>query len=458
LTARGRRFLSVHRSAGKKFPPTGSSSNSKRGPIKLQQTDELSRLLVQYPAALQRHLEKLTLQQRIEIHRHLLRQHQPPATATAASATTGAATVAEPSRHDLYLVAVNTAIPFVGFGIMDNSILIIAGDAIDTTLGVALGISTMCAAAIGNIISDVAGVLLGTFVEDFTQKYLSVPSPVLSDAQRKLRSVRYASQFGCAVGLVIGCIIGMFPLAFMDSNHKHHQHQVKRQRRHSADIDTMCQEVVVQAGNLVHAEQTFLYILCDPPKREGEASAVVANPEGKYLHAKYTSSISATMDLQHRRCEQQPSFIPLGQGGTINRTLLTREVCNVGNDGSDNDQEQQGPPIKNMICVPVLDGNDRTIGVLQVINKKNGNSDDDEEDDKKAVNHHHNRDHGFTAVDVQILKAMSSHIAVSLQRIMTLEETTEDGAPSQGGGGDEEEKMRLRDTIRILKDSGLVAS
>lgn len=39
---------------------------------------------------------------------------------------------------------------------MDNAILIIAGEAIDENLGVILGISTMCAAAVGNIISDVA--------------------------------------------------------------------------------------------------------------------------------------------------------------------------------------------------------------------------------------------------------------------------------------------------------------
>lgn len=45
--------------------------------------------------------------------------------------------------------------------------MILAGDMIDTSLGVTLGISTMCAAAIGNIVSDVAGVVLGTVVEDF---------------------------------------------------------------------------------------------------------------------------------------------------------------------------------------------------------------------------------------------------------------------------------------------------
>jgi len=54
--------------------------------------------------------------------------------------------------------------------------MILAGDMIDTSLGVALGISTMCAAAIGNIVSDVAGVMLGAVVEDFCARYLDLPT------------------------------------------------------------------------------------------------------------------------------------------------------------------------------------------------------------------------------------------------------------------------------------------
>jgi Transmembrane protein 65/GAF domain len=459
---------------------------------------------VQHPAALQRYLEKLTVQQRSEIHRHLLRQQQqqaPPAaattcmaaettTATAATANAAVAVAPEPSLHDLRLVAINTAIPFVGFGIMENSILIIAGDAIDTTLGVALGISTMCAAAIGNIISDVAGVLLGTFVEDFTQKYLAVPSPVLSDAQRKLRSVRYASQFGCAVGLVIGCIIGMFPLAFMDHsssnnpNNKNsgqpHDDKIRRRRRRQQandDIDTMCQEVVVQAGRLLRAEQTFLYILCDPPNEQENPSissgvAVVANPKGKYLHAKYSSCASSGMDFQQQ--QQLPPYIPLEQGGIVSQTARTREVCNIYHEiaikaeveeQQQQQQQQQQTPhpqptsaVKSTLCVPVLDGNDCTMGVLQVINQKAN----DDNDDKATANHQHRASAGFTNGDVQILKALSSHITVSLQRMTKTSETTStENATSPGCCDDddnEEEKMRLRDTIRILKDSGLVAS
>jgi tRNA-specific adenosine deaminase 1 len=39
----------------------------------------------------------------------------------------------------LGLVAVSTAIPAVGFGFVDNFLMIIAGDYIDVTIGVTLG-------------------------------------------------------------------------------------------------------------------------------------------------------------------------------------------------------------------------------------------------------------------------------------------------------------------------------
>jgi Transmembrane protein 65 len=51
------------------------------------------------------------------------------------------------------------------FGTCDNAILILAGEYIDLTLGVTMGISTMAAAALGNLVSDVAGVGLGGVVE-----------------------------------------------------------------------------------------------------------------------------------------------------------------------------------------------------------------------------------------------------------------------------------------------------
>ena len=104
--------------------------------------------------------------------------------------------VEEPSFRTLRWVYFTTGLPFVGFGFMDNAILIIAGDAIDTSLGVALGISTLCAAAIGNIISDLAGIGASAYIENFCATVLKLPVPKLNSAQRQLRSVRMAKKDG----------------------------------------------------------------------------------------------------------------------------------------------------------------------------------------------------------------------------------------------------------------------
>jgi len=134
--------------------------------------------------------------------------------------------VERPSNHDLKLIVLNQVIPFIGFGLMDNGILIIAGDAIDIHLGVLLGISTLCSAALGNIISNITGIILGGFLEELCMR-IGIPVPNLTVEQRKLRIVRACHQFGIIIGLTIGCLIGMFPLMFIDhDNHMQHRNEV----------------------------------------------------------------------------------------------------------------------------------------------------------------------------------------------------------------------------------------
>ena len=53
----------------------------------------------------------------------------------------------------------------VGFGFVDNLVMIMAGDAIDHHIGMALGLTTLAAAGLGNAVSDAAGVYLGGYIE-----------------------------------------------------------------------------------------------------------------------------------------------------------------------------------------------------------------------------------------------------------------------------------------------------
>ena len=72
------------------------------------------------------------------------------ATATATATTVKIATVL-PTTEQLRIVAFRSAIPMIGFGIMDNVVMITAGEAIDSTFGVYFGFSTMVAAGKSNI-------------------------------------------------------------------------------------------------------------------------------------------------------------------------------------------------------------------------------------------------------------------------------------------------------------------
>ncbi|KAJ8395274.1 hypothetical protein AAFF_G00034760 [Aldrovandia affinis] len=122
--------------------------------------------------------------------------------------------MAPPNAAQLRYVLLHNAIPFVGFGFLDNAIMIAAGTQIELTLGVIFGISTMAAAAMGNLVSDLAGLGLAGYVEALACR-LGMQIPDLSPKQADMWQTRVTSHSGKAIGVTIGCILGMFPLFFI---------------------------------------------------------------------------------------------------------------------------------------------------------------------------------------------------------------------------------------------------
>ena len=74
----------------------------------------------------------------------------------------------------------------------------------------------MAAAALGNTLSDVFGVGSAWYVEASARR-LGMNPPNLTVDQLDSRSARIASNAGRALGVAIGCVLGMFPLLFIDS-------------------------------------------------------------------------------------------------------------------------------------------------------------------------------------------------------------------------------------------------
>ncbi|XP_061572411.1 transmembrane protein 65-like [Cololabis saira] len=127
--------------------------------------------------------------------------------------------IAPPTKAQLRYVLLHNAIPFVGFGFLDNCIMIVAGTHIELSIGVILGISTMAAAALGNLVSDLAGLGLAGYVEALASR-LGMRIPDLSPKQADMWQTRVSCHSGKAIGVGIGCILGMFPLFFFKDDEK----------------------------------------------------------------------------------------------------------------------------------------------------------------------------------------------------------------------------------------------
>lgn len=118
-----------------------------------------------------------------------------------------------PSKRQLLLLSVNSGLPYIGFGFLDNFIMIIAGEHIDLSLGLAFGLSTMAAAGLGNTISDVAGISVGKYIEGALDK-LGLPDAKLSKEQLTSSVVQWVKFISSVIGITFGCLLGMLPLLF----------------------------------------------------------------------------------------------------------------------------------------------------------------------------------------------------------------------------------------------------
>lgn len=128
-----------------------------------------------------------------------------------------------PSKQQLIYTFIRQLPPFIGFGFVDNSLMVISGEAIDGYLGFYFGISTMAAAALGNAFSNGLGMMLHGVIERCANS-LGLPDPQLTIHQMKDGSTQLSKTVGSMVGIITGCLLGMCPLLFMDAKSSHAAH------------------------------------------------------------------------------------------------------------------------------------------------------------------------------------------------------------------------------------------
>ena len=118
------------------------------------------------------------------------------------------------SPQQLRALAIQTIIPFIGFGMTDNALMILSGDLIDSTICVLFGFSTLAAAALGNAMSNSLGMVLHGTIERFAGA-IGLPDPRLTVGQRHAQTVKNVKMGSGILGVMIGCVLGMFPLLFI---------------------------------------------------------------------------------------------------------------------------------------------------------------------------------------------------------------------------------------------------
>ena len=250
----------------------------------------------------------------------------------------------------LRMVALQASIPFVGFGFMDNFVMILVGDQIDLTLGVAFGFSTMAAAALGNTFSDALGVWAGGLI-DRVAEWFGIPPHGLSQAQLKLPRPRLASQLGQAAGVIFGCIVGMFPLLLLDT-------EKATKLKQSSSQEALFKAIVHECSALLHAESATLWMV----DRSGAGANVGA------------------FAVWGRTEEERDVSVPTHSAPAVGYVVRSGAGVSVGDvathplfrgaDGAAAVSDAAAAGVKSMLCFPVFAPDGSVSAVLQVVNKQ----------------------------------------------------------------------------------------
>lgn len=85
----------------------------------------------------------------------------------------------------------------------------------------------MAAAALGNTFSDVMGIGSAYYVERLAN-YIGYQPPKLTPIQLDMPVSRQFGNLGRVIGVTLGCLLGMLPLMFINTEHKEEKHKEEK--------------------------------------------------------------------------------------------------------------------------------------------------------------------------------------------------------------------------------------
>eukprot|EP00294_Goniomonas_avonlea_P003655 CAMPEP_0114544804 /NCGR_PEP_ID=MMETSP0114-20121206/3068_1 /TAXON_ID=31324 /ORGANISM="Goniomonas sp, Strain m" /LENGTH=265 /DNA_ID=CAMNT_0001729201 /DNA_START=257 /DNA_END=1054 /DNA_ORIENTATION=+ len=255
-------------------------------------------------------------------------------------------------------------------------VMLNVGEYIDGTLGVTFGLTTLVAAGFGQLASDTCGVCFGGTVEALALK-LGLPSAGLSAEQLRMKETKFTTTFGMAVGVIIGCALGMCCLLFKDLDKAE---RLKREK----EMDIIFETVIEAGGDQLGAERSTLFIL---------------DEETNELWSKFTAGGRLAQTLR----------LPMGRG-IAGWVAQHGELVNIADAYKDERfskaaDAQTGFHTRNVLCAPVyaccgkggLHKEGKIIAVVQAMNKK----------DSEA----------FGPDDETVIRAIAAHVAIFMRHM-----------------------------------------
>lgn len=245
----------------------------------------------------------------------------------------------------------------VGFGFIDNTVMIRAGDAIDNNLGEIFVMSTLTAAALGQVISDSSGVLFGNTLDAFFSK-IGVLPPAITMAQRQLRSFRIATTLGATTGVIFGCCLGMLNLLVMDLDARE---RAQRQK----ELNTIYTMVMERGPEMFDCVGASLFL------HDEESDTL------------WSKTVRGTKNMIQ---------IPVKDHGLTSWVLRNGEKINTPDayldDRFDSSVDKRiGFKTTSVLAYPII-YEDKCKGVLMMLNKRNGPFDDDDENLASVLSKH----------------------------------------------------------------------
>eukprot|EP01059_Diplonema_ambulator_P009410 TRINITY_DN19268_c1_g1_i1.p1 TRINITY_DN19268_c1_g1~~TRINITY_DN19268_c1_g1_i1.p1 ORF type:complete len:420 (+),score=127.48 TRINITY_DN19268_c1_g1_i1:53-1261(+) len=359
----------------------------------------------------------------------------------------------EPDRSVKIRHFMACAVPMVGFGIMDNTIMIHAGDLIDNFFGQYLKF-TLIAAAFGQLFSDVAGVVFGGTVEAIAAR-MGITYPPMSNKQRNLRSIKIIGTSGAAIGVMIGCCLGMLNLLFLDLEKADRMKRAEKMR-------TLFDAIIAEGWELVNCDRCTLYMLEDitkgpssttePPttlftmvrhgvyptdEELGDAFKYATGKDASTRPNIATEQLAMVLikvgwepkrvaqmlpdcqemtydeysDFMTRHIVQEQCTVPLRVGGTKWNVVTSGKVLNIRDvyedarfkDNRLSDQ-YSGYQSHSILIGPVKDDTGKVIGLVEFINKFKKSEEDDDGEKRTGLELTH-----FGEEDERLLHMMCTH-------------------------------------------------